>query len=140
MNRYLTIFLAVVSILILLSDCTQNGGYIGNIFGRWHLERIEADNIEAPVEGGEIYWSFQSDVIKMQRDDGEHYFSVVFGIYRLDNNTLYLNFPEKDGAPFPQTGFPRECKLDVLKLTRSEFILQYHTTKDSFLTYYFRKW
>lgn len=140
MGRKTTIYSILFMLAIIAGGCTQNGGHIGKIFGRWQLERIEADNMEAPEQHGTIFWAFQEDMIKMQRDDGNHEFSFRFGTYRLEDNTLFLDFPEKGNAPFKETGLGLENELQVLKLTHAEFILLYHPEPDASLTYYFKKW
>lgn len=135
------IYIVLIAVMALMaSACTQNGGHLGKLFGRWHLERIEADNMEAPEQDGELYWAFQNDMIQMQLDLGEHEFQESYGLFRMDDNSLYLSFPEKGNPPLPETGLAREDVLQILKLTGNEFILQYNPTPDSSLTYYFRKW
>ena len=68
--KYLIFTLA--AILAMTSSCTQNGGHIGDIFGRWHLLRIEADNMEAPAQNGDLFWAFQGDMFEMQLSHGNH--------------------------------------------------------------------
>lgn len=144
MKNRISLHLTILLLLIVSAGCTQNGGHIGKLFGRWHLERIEGDNMEAPEQTGNIYWSFQSDMILLQRENGEIDFSRVYGTYRLEDNTLFLDFPEKDKTPmFKQLGLPKipcKCEMQVLKLTHSEFILIYNPTPDTSLTYYLKKW
>lgn len=129
---------AVLSLIV--SSCTQNGGYIGDLFGRWHLVEIEANNMEAPAQAGEIYWAFQGDMFQMQLDRGEHSVSTTYGLYTLEDDILTLKFPEEGYPPFPQTGLARENRLEVLKLNHGEMILVYHPADDATLTYYLRKW
>lgn len=139
MKRF-SIIIVTVMLLALAGGCTQNGGHIGKLFGRWHLERIEANDMEAPVQTGEMFWAFQSDLCQMMIDRGEHTFSETFALYTLDDNTMRLNFAEERYKPFPETGLARENSLQVLKLTGKEMILLYHPTPESSLTYYLRKW
>lgn len=138
---FLILFIAMAA-----SGCTQNGGHIGKLFGRWHLDAIEADGCAAPERHGDIYWAFQSDVIQMMRENAPNDFSTIFGLFRLDDNTLFIDFPEAakptqtDGKPpFPETGLPRESRLQVLKLTGKEMVLLYQATPQGTLTYRLRK-
>lgn len=140
MNKSVTIILTFICLLFISTGCTQNGGHIGKIFGRWHLERIEAENMEAPQQRGDIYWAFQGNMFQMQRHNELHSYSTTYGTYRLEDNTLFLDFPQDDKPPFEQTGLGRENILQVLKLTHSEFVLLYNPTPDTSLTYYLRKW
>ena len=121
--------------------CTHNGGPSGPLYGRWILKNIEAEGMEAPAQTGQIYWSFQHGVIEMQRDNGNFSVSTRYGNFRLDDNTLFLDFPEEHEEPvFPETGLALENRLQVLKLTGKEMVLLYQPRQDASLTYYFRKW
>ncbi len=136
------ILLAALLILI-AGACTHNGGPSGPLYGRWHLQRIEADNMTVPAQNGEIYWAFQNGMIQMLLDRGGHSVSQTYGAYRLDDNTLFLNFSEERYAPFSELGLARQSELQVLKLTGKEFTLLYTpdpTLPDATLTYYLRKW
>ena len=130
--------LIMIFITCLSTACTHFQGPSGDLYGRWHLERIEADNMEAPQQSGDLYWSFQTQVIYMQCDKGEHEFAQAYGIFRLEDNTLFLDFPENTPA-LAQTGLGRQNTLQVLKITGKELTLLYNPTPDSSLTYYLRK-
>ena len=140
MKKTFLLTLLFLSLLMTLGSCTQNGGYIGDIFGRWHLTRIEGENIEPPIQHGDIFWAFQTDVIKMQRDNGLHSFSVAFGMFKIDGDMLYLDFPEEGQPPFAETGLDRVSELHIRKMTNKEMVLLYNPLPDECLIYYFRKW
>ncbi len=140
MKKTILMLLVLFSLQISLDSCVQNGGHIGTIFGRWCLVEIEAENEQPPVLRGDVFWAFQSDVIQMQRDNGYHSFSVTYGVFRIDGEMLYLDFPEENLPPFEETGLQRECELQILKMTHKEMVLKYHTGQDSSLIYYLRKW
>ena len=141
-KRLLYIF--ALLLICIGTACTHNGGPSGPLYGRWHLERIEADGMEAPEQAGDIYWAFQTGLVQMQRDNGHHSVTTIIGTFRLDDNTMFIDFPKESFVPFPQLGLGRENILQVLKLTRSEFILLYHPDPsddpEASLTYYLRKW
>lgn len=137
--------LLTLTLVIILSACTQNGGPSGPLYGRWHLEHIDADDIADPnPDGNEIFWSFQTGMIQMQVKVAEHTFNTKYGSFRLDDNTLFLEFPDAtNNAPQPQTGLSLENTLQVLRLTHKEMTLLYHpdpANPEASLTYYFRKW
>lgn len=135
--RYISVLLLF---LLAHTSCLQNGGNIGDIFGKWVLVRIDGDNIKPPVQNGNLFLSFQKDVIKIQRDNGHHGISEIFGSFQIDNDFLYLSFPEEDQPPFEETGFDRNCKLQILKLTGTEMELRYHISTEQSLFYYLKKW
>ena len=109
-------------VLCTLAACTQNNGHIGKIFGRWYLESIEAQGMAAPDYGGDIFWAFQSSVIRMTQIEPEHTAHNMSGNFRLEDNTLFISFPDEGQAPFTlSTGLPRQAELQVLKLDGSSF-------------------
>lgn len=134
-------FILVFSCLLLAqSSCIQNGGNIGKIFGKWVVIRIEGDNMDPPSQDGDLYFSFQKDVLKVQRDKGHHDIAEIFGSFRMEDDKLYLSFPEEDQPPFVQTGLDRNSELQILKLTGREMELRYAVSSDKSLIYFLRKW
>lgn len=130
-------------LILIFAGCTHNGGPSGPLYGRWHLERIEGENMAEPAQSGEIFWAFQSGMIQIQRDNGNHSVSTIYGSYRLVDDTMFIDFPEEKFVPFTEVGLGRENILQVLKLTRSEFILLYNPDPSDpsvSLTYYLKKW
>lgn len=136
--------------ILLLASCTQNGGHIGKIFGRWHIDSIEADGCDAPPAALNLYWAFQTDVIQMQRENGHNNFSTIYGRYRIDDNTLFIDFPEaslpnasEGQPPFAETGLARQSALQILRFTSHELVLSYHpdpaTDPSATITYHLRK-
>lgn len=140
MKRIYTLFLSILGLLLFVGGCTQNGGNIGVLFGRWYLESIDADNTAAPNRHGEIFWAFQEDMIQMQLDNGMHSVSRTYGLYRIADDVLYLDFPEENEPPFAETGLKRQSSLQILKMTKKEMVLQYRLDSESSLTYYLKKW
>lgn len=141
MKRWIKILAVMAIIAVACSGCTQNGGHIGKIFGRWHLERIEADGSGVvPAQRGEIFWAFQGEMFQMQLKWSDHAVSTIFGNYTLSDDTLLLSFPEDNNAPFEDLGLGRENSLHVVKLTGKEMVLTYHPEDGATLTYYLRKW
>ena len=140
MKRIYLFVLPILGLLLSVAGCIQNGGNIGVLFGRWHLESIDAENMSAPVSRGEIFWAFQKDMIQMQRDNGSHSVSKTYGLYRIEDDMLYLNFPDENEPPFTETGLKRQSALQILKMTKREMVLRYQVDSDSSLTYCLKKW
>ena len=100
--------------------CTQNGGHIGRLFGSWVLESATCDGSEMTMpEDTETFWSFQSDLLRVQLADKHHTAENYFGnftelpdgLLRLDFEHTADNNPDGGGqyaAPqwmgFPATG------------------------------------
>ena len=60
--------------------CTQNGGHIGRLFGSWVLESATCDGSEMTMpEDTETFWSFQSDLLRVQLADKHHTAENYFG-------------------------------------------------------------
>lgn len=127
-------------LMVIIGSCTHNGGPSGHLYGRWLLERIVAENMEAPVQSGDLYWAFQKDVVQIQRDNGFHSVSRIYGTFRKTDDFLYLDFPVEGNPPFPETGLTRQNKLQIMKMTAHEMELIYHPRDDESLIYYFKKW
>ncbi len=139
MKRY-QIFLFLACLILAFGSCTHNGGPSGDLYGRWVLERIDGENMEVPTQHGNLFWAFQKNVIQIQRDNGFHSISRIYGTFRQDDDFLYLDFPVEEDSPFPETGLGRQNKLKIQKMTGKQMVLIYHPEEDASLIYYFRKW
>lgn len=139
MKKTLPYILSLTIVLITLA-CTHTGGPDGKLYGRWHLTRIEGEGISASTPTRNMYWSFQSNMIMMQQETGNHEYNTSFGIFRLDDNTLFLDFPEEKKPPLADSRLKRENILQILRMTHSEMTLLYHPSPEATLTYYFHKW
>lgn len=137
-----TPFIAVALLLTvwLLAGCTRNNGDIGPIFGRWSLKSIDATNMQAPVYEGDLFLAFQNDVVQMIQTGDENRADATYGSFRLDDNTLFLEFNDPQRPVNPAFGLPATCRLQVLELTGHSLVLQYNPTDEAYLTYNFRKW
>lgn len=127
-------------LLCVAAACTQNNGYIGKLFGQWYLESIEAEGMELPDYEDNIFWGFQSKILKMTMTLPEHQNINTSGNFRLEDNTLFISFPDEGQAPFLPLGLPRDAELQVLRLDGSSMILLYEPQAGQTATYRFRKW
>ena len=134
--------IALLIWLALTPGCTTNNGDIGPIAGQWQLTAVDTDIPEYKVDtdDGKIYWWFQNTTIHMYQLSDDHFEDNRFGNYHLDDNTLFLDFPDEGSYGEPLMGLPRQCELQLLRLDGKQLELMYHPTDDSQVVYHFRKW
>ncbi len=118
------------AVLMLAASCTHNDGNIGKQFGLWKLTELKGvDNngheTTYPDDSRDVSWAFQNTTVEMMRVDRYHNETRTYGNYRLEDNTLFLNFPDADMAPLSGMRLPAQCELAVIRLTGSEMILSY---------------
>ena len=91
------IFAATLIILSTLASCTQNEGYIGDLFGIWRLEEItDGTTVE---ECDTIFMAFQADVFQVRRVDYTSYDYTLFtGLYTRTDNLMQCNFLNHNGT------------------------------------------
>lgn len=137
------ILISLISILV-LSGCTQSAGHIGGWFGQWKVTSIAIDGKEDASYKGNMFWSFHSDIIKMQ-GGGESY-----GTWEEKDNTLILNFSYGDNvagegsgrySPLPASHLPVGIsRLEILKKPGSEMTLRYNSDDGKSFVYKLKKW
>ena len=91
------IFAATLIILSTLASCTQNEGYIGDLFGIWRLEEItDGTTVE---ECDTIFMAFQADVFQVRRVDYTSYDYTLFtGLYTRPDQLMQCNFLNHNGT------------------------------------------
>ncbi len=91
------IFAATLIILSTLASCTQNEGYIGDLFGIWRLEEItDGTTVE---ECDTIFMAFQADVFQVRRVDYTSYDYTLFtGLYTRTDQLMQCNFLNHNGT------------------------------------------
>lgn len=91
------IFAATLIILSTLASCTQNEGYIGDLFGLWRLEEIsDGTTVE---ECDTIFMAFQADVFQVRRVNYISYDYTLFtGLYTRTDNLMQCNFLNHNGT------------------------------------------
>lgn len=93
-----TIFTPLLIILLsALTACTQNEGYIGDLFGLWRLEEIsDGTTVE---ECDTIFMAFQADVFQVRRVNYISYDYTLFtGLYTRTDNLMQCNFLNHNGT------------------------------------------
>lgn len=132
----------MILLCCLFSACTHNNGDIGKLFGTWHLVSVDG-NVSGytPDEGDEVYWAFQNTTIKMWAVDAQHTSDNRFGNWRIEQDVLYLDFPDNDNHGVPLLGLPRQCELEVLHLSSKQMQVSYVSENTSeTVVFTFRKW
>ena len=91
------IFAATLIILSTLASCTQNEGYIGDLFGIWRLEEVtDGTTVE---ECDTIFMAFQADVFQVRRVDYTSYDYTLFtGLYTRTDQLMQCNFLNHNGT------------------------------------------
>lgn len=91
------IFAATLIILSTLASCTQNEGYIGDLFGIWRLEEITDGT--TVKECDTIFMAFQADVFQVRRVDYTSYDYTLFtGLYTRTDQLMQCNFLNHNGT------------------------------------------
>lgn len=101
--KYITSHILGITLLLWIlhlgmSGCTHNNGDIGPWFGAWVVDSINVDGKPDDTYTRNIFWSFQSEVIKISV---QHPYGVVadhFGSWRDEGKTLQLNFTHTDAT------------------------------------------
>lgn len=127
--------------LIALASCTHNNGDIGTLFGQWKVRSVSYDGIENPPEyRGDVFWSFQNNVIAIQQSYPDQEAWTVYGTWILEDNTLSLDLRDQGGDMIPSMMLPQQAHLQVLRKTGKEMILFYQPTEQESITYHLVKW
>lgn len=140
MNKLLSrIFLLAVVILI-ITACTHNNGDIGPLFGNWKLDKAEYLSMQPLEIDRPMFWAFQNTTFRCIYQDNPPEGTITYGNFRLDDNTLFLNFPDEGYPPPQELRIPAESEWQVLRLTHSDLTVRYSPSPGSSVTLYFKKW
>ncbi|MDE6196979.1 MAG: lipocalin-like domain-containing protein [Muribaculaceae bacterium] len=95
MKRTAAILLTIIAMCSW--SCTQNHGHIGRLFGSWYLYDMTVDG-DTPddFDYAELFWSFQSDVIRVTERFPYHVAGKSYGTWTETESTLTLNFTHSD--------------------------------------------
>lgn len=143
MKRTASRLILPLAIIIALATigCTRNNGNIGPVFGLWKLTSIETSGCTVPMDyEGNIFWGFQNSVIMMTKELPYHQEIRIYGNFTRNDDRIAIDFPDNNMAVFPELGLPRLASLNVIKLSGSEMILEYHPSPVATIEYRFKKW
>lgn len=145
-NIIIAAFLAVLA-----CGCTHNNGDIGQWYGQWKLESIEADGVPVAEYEGNMFWAFQNNVLNldMVQDEGLSHL-MRWATWSQDGKTLLIDFRHYDGYspttdndyhPFPILRMEKDAvnTLAIETLTSRRLVLKYDAG-DKLYTYRLRKW
>lgn len=147
----LTLALITAAIAMIHTGCTHNNGDIGPWFGTWHLDSVTIDGKTDGEYQGNIFWCFQSDVIRMVVvDDATHTRSDHWGTWSEDDNQLFLKYTYSDdtykpgqGVYSPAHGIGLASGVTALTITSgpgSGLKLTHTLTTGETYTYVLSKW
>ena len=130
-----------VVLAIVAAACTHNNGDIGPWFGAWKVEAITVDGAPKADYGGNLFFEFQSTVVKMCLVGDHHSTTNVMGNWDEDGGVLHLNFPDPRHQPIAVTSLPADCRLSV-KWSGSRHMTLSWTSPDTGQTTVFslKKW
>ena len=143
--------ISIICFVILLVSCVTNDGDIGHLYGQWALTGLTIDSESAEIDVMLYFWRFQSDIIKIQRYEGNNHSSSYLGTWERSENDLYLNFTHSaapEGSenwdfynPPPELGIPgREISLmNIERLTNKDMVLRYDGSDGKTYRYTFKK-
>lgn len=108
------LMLAVVALA--LGGCMQHNGYIGDWFGTWKVESITVDGSREPDYAGNLFFQFQSDIVRMVEVGACQSYSDRFGSWEEEGSTLVLDFSYKADVsgpfiPLPASHLDRDRNL-----------------------------
>lgn len=132
-----------------LTGCMQHNGNIGDWFGTWKLESMSVDGVDSPDYDGNIFFQFQTDVVRMVEVDTERPATrrECFGRWNENDRTLTLDFSyTADGMgslfePVPASLMHKgvnTLNVDSQSSKRMQWTMLLHDP-DRTVTYYLKK-
>lgn len=88
-------------VTVLLSGCTTNNGDIGPWYGSWQLYQIEIDNIPDNNYSANVFWAFQSSIIKMTVLNSKHQTDEYWGTWNESDGVLTLKYTHSNAETPP---------------------------------------
>lgn len=92
MRRLLIYTLLLAATLVGLNSCMQHNGYIGDWFGTWKLRAIELDGTPVEDYRGDIFFQFQTEIVRTVKVAPHQGYSERFGSWKDEGSTLILDF------------------------------------------------
>lgn len=154
MRHTFNIILAVMAFLLV--GCTHNNGNIGPFFGQWKISEITIDGEKDAAYEGNVFWSFQSSTIEMQKADESQLTDAVtsWGSWSREKETnhdvLILDFTHSDDthavgdpyySPLKETHLPNGIlRLYITSSSGSTMQLSYTADDGKVYKYSLVKW
>lgn len=143
----------MLMLALLTGACTQNHGYIGPIFGTWHLTELQLGNDKVDLsEKPPVTFSFQGTIVMITYLYPYHVVEKSWGTWaEPQKNILELNFshgndffpsgtvPNYSPYPWLELNSPGITALNIKKLNGSTLILEYTKQDGTPVKYSFEK-
>ena len=138
MMKRTLLFIASLTILLVLGSCTRNHGDIGIWFGTWHVEQITADGMPVNVEG-DYFFQFQSKVFRVSQVYGHEQIIESFGSWNEDGNTMTIDFPDSTVFYIEMPGLEIHNSFTVTNLSSKEITFTKSDTDGVVFSYHLKK-
>ena len=127
--------------LLTLTGCMHNNGDIGNFFGVWKVESINIDNEIDNNYNGDIFFLFQSDVVRLVQNRGNYDVTEYYGSWIENDSHLILDFHYyveqiKETYNLPEITYLQKSEnhITILSQTAKRMVWQFNTI-DKTITY-----
>lgn len=131
----------VLAALLLLPACTRNNGDIGPWFGAWKVESITVDGAPRADYEGNLFFLFQSNVVKLSMVQDHHESVDVNGNWEESSGNMHLSFPDPRFQPHAVTGLPAESDLAVTGPSKGRATLTWTNPDNGLVTVFqLKKW
>lgn len=127
--KYKFAYLILPLVAMMLTGCTRNNGDIGKWFGKWQLTEMTVDGEADPlVAGGQYFWDFQNDIIRIDcvaPNGYEHEVYYCIGTWdQPADNVMVMNFSHTDDGgifhkPFGILHFPTDGPFTMTIVSQS---------------------
>ena len=90
-------YILLMSLMTIVTACTQNDGHIGKFFGSWVLTEMTVGNTATDFPQGQYTtMSFQNDVVKFILHQPDGSYEERFGTWTESDGMLKLDFTHSD--------------------------------------------
>ena len=118
------IFFLCVSLLFVFSSCELETSSHGDLYGMWHLERIDSlsSSAQLSMRDALLFWSFQGKLLELDDKSGEHRSVLLRFEERSDALRVYepyLYNREEGDEPLSDAGYLRVFGIQDLEETFS---------------------
>lgn len=140
MYRKLTYMLFALVAMLTLGSCLHNNGDIGPWFGHWKVTRITIDGADDPGYGGDLFFSFQSSVIRVSQSFPErNQSSSIYGNWQEQQGTMNVEFKEAFQSLLDYAHLDKQFVFTVVR-RNGDKVLRYTAEDGKEYTYYLKKW
>lgn len=95
-----------------LSACMHNDGDIGPMFGTWKVTSITVDGEEDPAYQGNVFFQFQSQVVRLVQSLPHNDMTEQFGSWECSDDDLTLDFHYYVDPESPVYSIPAVTRLE----------------------------